>query len=329
VDNEAFRPAQIVDDGPLYMAKWDPHRFSSGLHTLTVKATDAKNRTRTLKQPFALDKSAASAFSAVLPRMVLGTSFSTVFLSMYLVAVVISILILPLVVIIAILAKRRCFSACAKKVTIKVLQCCICRKLLYVSSCYPLFLFFTLFPVYIAVGPWVMASIVEEQFGANFAWGAVINHKVVNFQTGYLFTFLFLMTFHPWIVLLCGHILESRFSFSGGRRCMMRVQYCLLVLLAILGVAVFLVFFSISSWIQFGILGALLSPVYSWTFLFYGCAILVSAKCNITHKYTGLLQQESKQYTSVHHSKPNSGMDTMAEEGVEDEAAGSNRDLRD
>ena len=45
--------------------------------------------------------------------------------------------------------------------------------------------------------------------------------------------------------------------------------------------------------------------------------------------YLGLLQQESKQYTSVHHSKPNSGMDTIAEEGVEDEAAGSNRDLRD
>lgn len=56
-----------IDDGewfpcyqtsiPLYVGRWNPEDYSSGVHVIQVKVVDYDGRQRTVKQPFSLDGS--------------------------------------------------------------------------------------------------------------------------------------------------------------------------------------------------------------------------------------------------------------------------------
>jgi len=281
-----------VGDGPLYTVPWNPQEYRTGRHDLTVSARDAANRTKTIKQPFALEKSAANQFSRFFPNLVLNSSFSSLFQALFWISLVIHASILPLAKLCIILYIRRRLPLCLSRVIRGLGRCCVIRKLFYVSSIRVLCLSFSLFPVYLAAGPWIFASIIEEDIGAMFAWGAIVNGTFVPAQVGYFLYFVHFLTSHPAAVLSCGHILQTRAAHPGVRGYKRVVDACTILMLLV-GL-IFLVMLSLIIWIQFKALGFFFSPLYTWSYIFYGLMVFLSCRIDISTIKTGLFEEDSR-----------------------------------
>lgn len=63
-------------EGPLYVLKWNPKKYFSGLHTIELQVKDAHGRENSYSQPFVLDDTRLS-FS-LLSRIALMTDASTI-----------------------------------------------------------------------------------------------------------------------------------------------------------------------------------------------------------------------------------------------------------
>lgn len=75
IDNYDWVECRHVE-GPLYVAEWDPQKFSSGVHYVTVYARNSDGQANEINQPFALDDTRIR-FS-LLPRITLMTDATTV-----------------------------------------------------------------------------------------------------------------------------------------------------------------------------------------------------------------------------------------------------------
>ena len=61
-----------------------------------------------------------------------------------------------------------------------------------------------------AVGPWVVGTIIEDKIGAIFAWGVVVSGRYIPSQVPYAYFFVHFTFCHPALVLLYGHVLDCR-----------------------------------------------------------------------------------------------------------------------
>merc|ERR1719167_1130226 len=85
LDAQPEREASPVTGGPLYTVPWSLHTFTSGLHTLHVLVTDAKNRTNTHTQTFTFNPDEAQSINNLLPNLVLCSSWATIYHAMFVV----------------------------------------------------------------------------------------------------------------------------------------------------------------------------------------------------------------------------------------------------
>lgn len=63
-------------EGPLYVSKWNPSQYSTGIHTIRVQVKDESGRERIISQPFSFENVRLSF--DILARIVLMTNISTV-----------------------------------------------------------------------------------------------------------------------------------------------------------------------------------------------------------------------------------------------------------
>eukprot|EP00088_Acartia_fossae_P028655 TRINITY_DN29471_c0_g1_i3.p1 TRINITY_DN29471_c0_g1~~TRINITY_DN29471_c0_g1_i3.p1 ORF type:complete len:649 (-),score=40.58 TRINITY_DN29471_c0_g1_i3:324-2270(-) len=280
-------------DGPLYTCPWNPHNYKSGLHKLKIVAKDNSNRVKAVQQSFSLDKVSAKPFNHAFANFVLGASFSVTFQVLYLVSALLSISFLPVLYFIAKLSAQRYFSERVNGIVQRILHCCCLRKALNVTSVKPLFYFFTLFPLYLAVGPWVIGKLVEDTYGAAFAWGTFVSTEFVATEVGYFKYAMQTLFIHPIVLLVCGHILECRAYYSGqnrGRKCgiMMHIVVGILFFLA----SYLFIFESIIFWLQFGVMGAFLGILSTWSLIFYSGAIFWSVRVSRSSVYTNVVIED-------------------------------------
>ncbi|XP_023338956.1 transmembrane protein 62-like [Eurytemora carolleeae] len=314
INEETPSQAQQVEDGPLYSSKWNPENYKTGLHRLTVTVTDARNRTEVVQHSFTLDKTETRRFSRFFSNLVLNSSFSTLFQVLFVLSALGAVTSLPLVRLISNLFIQRRLPSLLSKLVTSLIKSCLFRKLLYVSSSRLCFYFFTLYPVYLAVGPWVVGSIIESEYGAIFAWGALVEDKFVPAQVGFLYYFLQFLIIHPGAVLACGHIIDSRNRLADSR-CWFGFQHCSVFSILLVAGALSILF-SISFWLQFGPLGFFVGPLCTWSYPLYGLMIFLSFRVEVPSKYSGLYLTDPGKKTD----------DICLEEEEEDEEGHLRRD---
>ena len=73
INGEELPTPAAVDVGPLYVSPWQPSKYSSGLHDLTVIAADNIHRKNVYRQKFSLDGTLSPMDR--LPQLLLLTDF--------------------------------------------------------------------------------------------------------------------------------------------------------------------------------------------------------------------------------------------------------------
>lgn len=267
-DGESVEASQ-ADNGPLYELAWDAAKYASGQHKLSVTALDQNDRIKTYEQHFTLNPSEAEQIDNSFPNFVLRSSFTTLFHVLFLLTLLGNICT-------ALCLKGLYFFAQTGRLSPKQLKhlrsCakfCLFRKLFLVCSYNKIFLPLVSFVSYMAVGPWVVGSLIEGYTGAVFAWGVLVKSQLVHSQVPFAYYFVHFAFIHPVIVLVLGHVLDCRnFVFTNSVKSskVAHVSYfgCLLFVLFVS------IFFSITFWLQFGIIGFVFGPLKTWSYIFYG-----------------------------------------------------------
>lgn len=269
VDDEDVVEASQEDNGPLYTLPWDATKHAIGLHKLSVTAIDINNRSKMFEQQFTLNPSEAEQVDNWFPNFVLQSSFSLLFIVLFLLTLLFNLTT-------ALSLKLLYFCAQTNRLSLKNLKClrscakfCIFRKLFLVCSYNKIFLPLLCFVIYMAIGPWVVGSLIEGHSGAVFAWGALVAGRMVHSQIPFAYYFVHFAIIHPVVVLVIGHVLDHRNSVHTNSVKSTKVThvsflaYLLLVLVAS-------IYFSLTFWFQFGIIGFVLGPLKTWSYIFYG-----------------------------------------------------------
>jgi len=272
IDDEEAIEASQADDGPLYELAWDASKYSKGQHNLIVSASDQNNRTKVFHQKFALNPAEANKVDNLFPNFVLRSSFSTLFHSLFVLTLLGNICTALCLKALYFCAQTGRLSPMHLKHLRSCAKFCLFRKLFLVCSYNKIFIPLVSFVTYMAFGPWVVGPLIEGHFGAVFAWGVLVNMQMAHSQVPFAYYFVHFALIHPVLVLVLGHILDYKNNtFKNSVGSSKVVHMCFLVFLI---VAVILsIFFSLTFWLQFGILGFVLGPLKTWSYFFYAVMI--------------------------------------------------------
>jgi len=296
VDGQDPLEALQADTGPLYTLPWDATKYANGLHKLFVTALDQNNRSKVFEQQFALDPTEAEQVDNSFPNFVLRSSFSTLFHVLFLLTLLGNLCT-------ALSLKMLYFCAQTNRLSPKQLtylrscaKFCLFRKLFLVCSYNKIFLPLLSFAAYMAVGPWVVGSLIEGHNGAVFAWGVLVSGQMVHSQVPFGYYWLHFAFIHPVVVLVIGHVLDCRnlvLTNSLKSSKVAHVSFCGCLLFVVM----FSIYFSITFWLQFGIMGFVLGPLKTWSYIFYSAMFWLAWTVPRDHCqiFNCLINQEDKE----------------------------------
>ncbi|KAG7177707.1 Transmembrane protein 62-like 2 [Homarus americanus] len=191
------------EEGPLYVAKWNPNTYVEGLHLIEVFARDASGRVATLTQPFSLDESQPSF--RFWPRALLMSNISMFFLF----GIMVCVCVVPLCVLRYIhhlVLERRMIRPRPKW---KICNMWL-RKLWVLVSVDRLFWPIVVTAVYLPVGPWFVGEVIEGHIGVVFAWGTIVNRSYLPGSLTYAYGFFQMLVFHLPLILAVAHCIDFR-----------------------------------------------------------------------------------------------------------------------
>ena len=262
--------AEAVDGGPLYILPWNSEKYKTGVHTIKVRVMDFVKRkaVKYFEHKFTLNPEEAVRFNRFMPNFVLRSSFATLFHTLFGLTLTFNIMIpVGLKVILRLLQSGKLTPSYRKKFQ-KFLSCCLVRKLMLVVSHDVILISMMTFILYMAVGPWVIGSMIEGRLGAVFAWGVVVDNTMVRSQVPFAYYFLHFGLVHPVMVLAVGHLLDIRYGQATGSS-LTGILAHVSVTASLLLMTAGSLFLSFTFWIQFGVLGIFLGPLKTWSYIFY------------------------------------------------------------
>uniref|UniRef100_A0A6B2E9D5 Uncharacterized protein n=1 Tax=Phlebotomus kandelakii TaxID=1109342 RepID=A0A6B2E9D5_9DIPT len=262
VDAESFGVCERIAEG-VFGAKWNPSRYQQGLHHLEVLVRDEEGRERSVRQAFSLDGTPVSF--AAKARFVLMTDACRIFQTFF--ATMLIICLLPLIIFriwhMAVVRGR----AKRPRIQWSFMRCWV-RRLWLLASVnrifYPLLVFF----IYLLVGPWSVADVIDGHIGVVFMWGIVVNGVLLPGSLTYLYGFFQLALCQFPLIYVYAAILDRRYrhTISPPTRPKGRLRKFLqhLPFLTIITVEFFLVYFH---WASYGFLALILGPLRTWSLI--------------------------------------------------------------
>ena len=272
IDMETEVEASAVDGGPLYVLPWDAGKFKKGAHRINVKVVDENRIVKEFQQDFTLNPREADKFSNVMSNFVLRSSFSKLFHWLYGLTLFFNLAIPSAMAVTIYLSQSGKLSSTSRRHIQKFSNCCLVRKLMLVTGHNVICVSLIIFVIYMAVGPWVVGSLVEGRTGAVFAWGVVVDSTLVHSQVPFAYYFVHFGLIHPVVVLAIGHLLDFKYGQMmdvGGGAANCGIMRHVAISVSLLLMMAFSVFLSLSFWHQFGSLGFLLGPLKTWSYVFY------------------------------------------------------------
>ena len=276
-------PLQAIRQGrgPLYQVSgWDWRKFSHGIHDLSVTVVSADGAEKTVRQQFSLNPAEAELLDNGLANFVLRSSFTTLFQTLYWLTLLLNLTVSLGLKGLYHLAHTDKLPGRLRQILLSCCRFCLFRALMLVASRDLIFFSLLGFLLYIAVGPWVVGTMVEANTGAVFAWGVLVGKHLVEAQVPFAFYFLHCGIVHPVMVVVVGQILDHRNGVKGWRG-------PLLTSILLLIVTAFSLLTSLNFWCQYGVLGFLLGPLKTWSHLFYCLIFLLAWRTGDNHLAQG------------------------------------------
>ena len=143
------------------MTAWDWRKFSAGVHDLSVTVVSADGAEKTVSQQFSLNPAEAKLLNKGLPNFVLRSSFTKLFQTLYLLTLLFNIMLAVGLKVVYHLAHTGRLSVRLRQIFLKCCRFCLFRKFVLVTSCDVIFYSLLGYVLYMAVGPWVIGSLVE------------------------------------------------------------------------------------------------------------------------------------------------------------------------
>lgn len=204
IDKEPLRQA-IPVGGPLFVSPWKAAEFSSGLHYIHVTVVDADGREKEVQQAFSLDGTKLQY--DFLARILLMLSFTALMQVLYGLAVVSCTLpycFLRYMNKQALESKRR-LPALKNTFAHRWL-----RRMWILSNIDTFFYPIVLYPLYISIGPWAVAEMLDGEYGLIFIWGIFVKKTYLPGSLTYGYAFLQLFLFHGPLVSFTAYYLDKR-----------------------------------------------------------------------------------------------------------------------
>ncbi|XP_043278139.1 transmembrane protein 62-like isoform X2 [Venturia canescens] len=266
IDEDPWRDCYHVK-GPLYAAKWNPIDHSSGIHHIRALVIDDIGRRKEVLQPFTLDGTRLSF--RVLPRLVLMSNASTIFQLFF--GTILLVLIVPLCLL-------RCLHIlCERNRMIRPrLRTPIfgwwARKLWILATIDRLFFPLVLYALYLAIGPWSVGEVIENQIGVVFAWGMFIGDVYLPGSFTYAYGFFQLFSFHLPLMMILAHRVEKRFDTIekplGKPPTIFRLLWRHFPIVLLITMQSSMVYFF---WLAYGTLAVVLCPLRTWSIILAIC----------------------------------------------------------
>jgi hypothetical protein len=198
-----------LSSGPLWVLKWNPDGYQTGLHTARIYVEDSNGSNRTYEQDFSLDlsKKDFSIGAKILLRAYFRTSVMSIFYF------IVTVCTLPLLIL-RLVSYKSHHTGLKRHYNGTFLF-----KLHLLSNIQRLFLPLFIIPLWIAVGPHFIGYLVDEALGACFVWGVITDgtfiHTGITFNVGSIFL-LFVQV--PETILLTYQVSSSYRSLAQLNR---------------------------------------------------------------------------------------------------------------
>ena len=182
IDNDKeFNLEQSQSLPNLYVSKWHPQTFQDGaIHKLQVILNQNKVLTST---QFALSPSQDLGFTGLLPKIVLYFNWSLVTQALF--GLCTAIIVIPLCLI-------RHFDPKNFKFLNRVVQ--------NDKWFFPLILA----PLFIALGPWTLGYLLDDDLGLLFSWGLLIDGHILPADVTHLYGLFFMFPYIFMLILALG-----------------------------------------------------------------------------------------------------------------------------
>ncbi|EDO48624.1 predicted protein, partial [Nematostella vectensis] len=252
LDGEFISSEVLHVQGPLFVAKWSPDLYSSGVHTMNVTATDSQGRVNSRVQLFSVD--GTRPLLKLLPAFILLTDFCTLGRVVFYLTVLFVVFGLCLFRI----ANIGNYTGMTRYISTRI------NALFYPLFCYG---------VYMIIGPWFIGELIRGHVGSMFVFGIYVEgHWIPGTLTFYygivqLLSFNFPITLCLASYLSCPqspvqamhrpHILTSHISCQPWCRCVIHVVYLAIIAWQASSCVVI--------WRAYGAMACLLSPVKLWS----------------------------------------------------------------
>ncbi|XP_029454541.1 transmembrane protein 62 isoform X2 [Rhinatrema bivittatum] len=179
--------------GPLYVLKWNPDYYSTGLYRIEAKVQDVSGKIIAESHMFTLEDNTSLSFD-FLPSFILLTD--------HYIAVQVLFLLTVLVQVSVLVAFRYLRKPTLKKppgfVSLTSFSLHVTSKTS--SVYYPLLLL----SLYTALGPWFVGEVIDGHIGACFAFGVIVRGQFLQGSLTYVVGILQLAFFNfPLMVYLC------------------------------------------------------------------------------------------------------------------------------
>ena len=252
-----------VKSSPLFVSQWNPSKYSSGLHRMTVKAKDEGNNVNQVTQYFSLDGSRedfsfkSKLVMTFMHQTVWGTAF---FICLWFV-------VTPLLVI-----RLTVFRCQSLKNKAREASCSILVKLSLLCSVNKMFLPIIVLPLYLSFGPWMAGRVIEGHFGTCFVWGTFIEGSFLPGGVSYILALVFLLVVQVPFILCLSHCIHCRFlslvnpsSDSASRLASFSSNFCHLRNFVMILIFCFHFLFSFVYGDAYGLIAWILGFAHTWT----------------------------------------------------------------
>ncbi|XP_053488171.1 transmembrane protein 62 [Ictalurus furcatus] len=255
VDGEVLGKAECVG-GPLYVLGWDPKVYSTGLHTITVKAENLAGRTKVREQLFTMQEDLTPSF---------GFFQSFILLTDHYILARIAFVAVVLLNVGVLVAFRFLHLPAARGWHAQAFM-----PLHLVSKINAFYYTLLLFNLCTALGPWFIGEVIDGHNGACFAFGVFVDGHFLEGSLTYVVGVMQLIFFNmPLTCYLCwslhqrcsGCSFRSHFRRPGSRWRTLAVHVVMLLLFIW---QAYSCYFLLET---YGLLAFFLSPVRTWALL--------------------------------------------------------------
>ncbi|GAA6108741.1 transmembrane protein 62 [Tachysurus ichikawai] len=255
VDGEVLGNAECVG-GPLYVLRWDPKVYSTGLHSITAKAENLAGQTKVHKQLFTMQKDLTPSFGFLQSFILLNDHYIQAKI-IFLAAVLVNVGILVAFRFMHIPKARGLLSQAFLSIQL-------------VSKIDAFYYTLLLFNLCTALGPWFIGEVIDGHSGVCFAFGLFVGGHFLEGGLTYAVGVMQLIFFNmPLTCYLCWSV-HQRCSGCSFRShfCRPRSHWRTLVVHVVMLLLFIWQAHSCYFLLEcYGLLAFFLSPVRTWALL--------------------------------------------------------------